>query len=145
MSASSIRRRLREHFGISAPRMTVRTSLPWWERGVAVIVAGAVVGGLVWCAFAMGQAEGRASAGRIDRPLGVQEAEAASAQDDATALRTRNSALESDLAVSRAAEQALSQQVADLSAESARLREEILVLKRLVGDNGAPAASRRLR
>ena len=143
MGASSIRRRLREHFGISAPRMTVRTRLPWWERGAAIVAAGAVVAGLVWLAFDMGQAGGRASAKQIEARSTAEEVE--TTQSDAVALRTRNSTLESDLAMSRGAEQALSRQIDDLSAENAKLKEEVLVLKRLLDDGGRSAASRRVR
>ena len=48
-------RRVRQHFGISAPRMAVRTRLPWWGRGVGVLLLCAVIGGMWWWGFDFGQ------------------------------------------------------------------------------------------
>ena len=47
--------------------------------------------------------------------------------------------------MSRGAEQALSRQVADLSADNARLKEEMIVLQRLVADTGRQSGARRAR
>jgi hypothetical protein len=144
MSVPLIRRRLREHFGISAPRMTVRTSLPWWERGAALVVLAAIAAGLVWWAFDAGRREARVASRDLDARFTSLEGETARLGDDAVALRMRNSELESGLAMSRATEQALSRQVADLSAENARLKEELIVLRRLSDEAAKPAPARRV-
>jgi len=145
MGAPLIRRRFRGHFGISAPRMTVRTSLPWWERGAAAVALAALIGALAWWAFDFGQLFGHVNGKEIDAKLAALQTEAARLQSDASSLRMRNSQLESDLAMSRGAEQALSRQVADLSAENARLKEEMIVLQRLVADTGKQSGPRRAR
>ena len=49
------RRRIRRHFGISAPRMAVRTRLPWWSRGAIAAVLLVVIAGMWWWGFDFGQ------------------------------------------------------------------------------------------
>jgi hypothetical protein len=125
--------------------MTVTTSLPWWERGAAVVALAVLIGGLAWWAFDFGQLFGHVNGKEIDAKFVALQAEAARLQSDASSLRMRNSQLESDLAMSRGAEQALSRQVADLSADNARLKEEMIVLQRLVADTGKQSGVRRGR
>ncbi|TMH66347.1 MAG: hypothetical protein E6H48_11610 [Betaproteobacteria bacterium] len=145
MAVPVIWRRFRGHFGISAPRMTVTTSLPWWERSAAVLVLTAVMAFVVWWAFDFGQIFGGAHLRDVDARTAALQTEAMRLRSDASALRVGYSQLESDLAMSRGAQQALSRQVADLTAENARLKEEAAILQRLVGDTGKSAASPRRR
>jgi hypothetical protein len=145
MTVPIIWRRLRGHFGISAPRMTVTTSLPWWERGAAVLALTAVMAAVVWWAFDSGQIFGGAHRRDVDAQTAALESEATRLRSDASALRVRYSQLESDLAMSRGAQQALSRQVADLTAENAQLKEEAAILQRLVADTGKPAVPPRRR
>jgi hypothetical protein len=147
MAVPIIWRRFRGHFGISAPRMTVTTSLPWWERSAAVLVLTALMAIVVWLAFDFGQIFGSAQRRDIDAQTAALETEAMRLRSDASALRMRYSQLESDLAMSRGAQQALSRQVAELAAENAQLKEEAAILQRLVADKGKSAAppSRRER
>ena len=145
MAVPFIRRRFRGHFGISAPRMTVTTSRPWWERGAVIVAFAALVGAAVWWAFDFGQVFGSAHRRDVDAQTAALETEAMRLRNDASALRVRYSQLESDLAMSRGAQQALSRQVADLTVENARLKEEAAILQRLVADTGKSAAPPRRR
>jgi hypothetical protein len=140
MAVPIIWRRFRGHFGISAPRMTVTTHLPWWERSVAVLALTAVMAIVVWWAFDFGQIFGSAHRRDVDAQAAALETEAVRLRSDASALRVRYSQLESDLAMSRGAQQALSREVADLAAENAKLKEEAAILQRLVADTGTSAA-----
>jgi hypothetical protein len=48
-------RRVRHHFSIDAPRMAVRSHLPWpWKAGLAVALL-LVIGGMWWWGFDFGQ------------------------------------------------------------------------------------------
>lgn len=145
MSTPFIRRRFREHFGIRAPRMTVTARLPWWERGAALAMLAAVMAGIVWWAFDFGQLFGHVNGKDVEAQFAALQSEAARLRSEASSVRMRNSQLESDLAMSRGAEAALSRQVADLTAENARLKEEAMVLNRLVGDAGKSPEPRRGR
>ena len=145
MAVPILWRRFRGHFGISAPRMTVTTRLAWWERGAAVLALTAMMAALVWWAFDFGQIFGSAHRRDVDAPTAALETEATRLRSDASALRVRYSQLESDLAMSRGAQQALSRQVVDLAAENAQLREEAAILQRLAGDTGKSAAAPKRR
>ena len=125
--------------------MTVTTRLAWWERGAAVLALTAMMAALVWWAFDFGQIFGSAHRRDVDAPTAALETEATRLRSDASALRVHYSQLESDLAMSRGAQQALSRQVVDLAAENAQLKEEATILQRLVADTGKPAAPSRRR
>jgi len=139
-------RRVRGHFGISAPRMTVMPRLPWWERGAALLAMLAVMIGLLWCAFDAGQIVGSTvNRNDIEVRIGGVDPEAIGLSRDARAVTMRNDQLESDLAIARGAQQALSRQVAELIAENAHLKEEAAILQRLGYGNGGETAARSVR
>ncbi len=70
-------RRLRRHFGISAPRMAVRTHLSWPWRAVVVAALVAVIGGMWWWGFDFGQILGGLNRREIEEKIVSLEAEAA--------------------------------------------------------------------
>jgi len=125
--------------------MAVITRPPWWARAAASMALVALIGGIAWWAFDFGQLFGHVNRSETDARVLAAETEATRLRSDASNLRMRNSQLESDLAMSRGAEQALSHQIADLAAENAQLKEEATVLKRLVADAGKQAPVRRAR
>jgi hypothetical protein len=55
MAMSPLWRRVSRNFGISAPRMAVRTHLPWWGRGALVLTLIALITGMWWLGFDFGQ------------------------------------------------------------------------------------------
>ena len=128
-------RRLRQHFGISAPRMAVRTRLPWWGRGVVLVVTLAVIGGMWWWGFDFGQIFGGFNRKENEARLVSLESDAAKLRIEASDLRARNSALESELGMTRGAQEALTKQASQLSGENAQLKEELAFLQKLVSDS----------
>src|SRR5512132_1412193 len=98
-------RRLRQHFGISAARMAVRTRLPWWGRGVLLAITLAVIGGMWWWGFDFGQILGGFNRKEIQERLVTLESDAAKWRTEASDLRARNSALESELGMTRGAQE----------------------------------------
>jgi len=128
-------RRVRQHFGISAPRMAVRTHLPWWGRGAIVATLVAVIAGMWWWGFDFGQIFGGFNRKEVEARFVSLEADAAKLRTEATELRARNSALESELAMTRGTQDALTRQTAELSGENAQLNEELAFLQKLVSDS----------
>jgi hypothetical protein len=106
-------RRLRQHFGISAPRMAVRTRLPWWGRGVVLVVTLAVIGGMWWWGFDFGQIFGGFNRQENEARLVSLESDAAKLRIEASELRARSSALESELGMTRGAQEALTRQASE--------------------------------
>jgi len=132
-------RGLRRHFGIAAPRMAVRTHLPWWGRGAIMLTLLAIIAGMWWWGFDFGQIFGGFNRKEVEARLTSLEADAAKYRDEATELRARNATLDSELAMTRGRQEALSRQATDLTGENAQLKEELAFLQKLVVDSSKTA------
>lgn len=128
-------RRVRQQFGIAAPRMAVRTRLPWWGRGTLVLTLLALVAGMWWWGFDFGQIFGGFNRKEVEARLATLEADVERYRTEATKLRSRNATLESELAMSQGAQEALTRQVTEISGESAQVKEELAFLQKLVSDS----------
>jgi len=127
-------RRLRQNFGISAPRMAVRPPLPWWGRGAILLALAVIVTGMWWWGFDFGQLFGGFNRKEVEQKLALLEAEATRNRTEATELRTRSSQLETELAMTKGAQEALSRQATELASENAQLKEELAFLQKLFAD-----------
>jgi hypothetical protein len=129
---------VRQSFGISAPQMAVRTRLPWWGRGLIVLALLAVIGIVWWMYFDARALFGGPNRRDLEARVATLEAEAERYRGEAADLRTRNSQLESDLAMTRGAQEALSRQASDLAGENAQVKEELAFLQKLFADSNKP-------
>ena len=127
-------RKVRQNFGISAPRMAVRTHLPWWGRGTLLVVLLAIIGGMWWWGFDFGQIFGGFNRKEVEARMATLEIDAARFRAEAADLRARNSTLESELAMTSGKQEALSRQAVELTGENAQLKEELAFLQKLVSD-----------
>lgn len=128
-------RRVRTQFGISAPRMAVRTRLPWWGRGALFAVLLVIVGGMWWLGYDFGQIFGGFDRREIEQRLVTLETDAARLRNEASELRARSATLESELAMTRGTQQALTRQAVEISGENTQLKEELAFLQKLVSDS----------
>ncbi len=115
--------------------MSVRTHLPWWGRGAILATLLAVIAGMWWWGFDFGQIFGGFNRKEIEARLVTLETDAAKAKAEAAELRARNSTLESELGMTRGAQEALTRQTTELSGENAQLKEELAFLQKLVSDS----------
>lgn len=129
---------MRQNFGISAPRMAVRTPLPWWGRSLILLALVVTVAGMWWWGFDFGQLFGGFNRKEVEQRLATAEADAARFRTEAADLRTRSSQLESELAMTKGAQEALSRQATELSTENAQLKEELTFLQKLFADANRP-------
>lgn len=118
--------------------MAVRTSLPWWGRVVSLLVLTVVVAGMWWWGFDFGQLFGGVNRRELEARLTTLEADATRARAEATDLRTRNSQLETELAMTKGTQEALTRQAAELAAENAQVKEELAFLQKLFADTKGP-------
>jgi hypothetical protein len=139
VAVSGFWRRFRAQFGIRAPRMAVRPPMPWWGRVATLVVTVGIVVGMWWWGFDFGQIFGGVNRREVEAKLSTLDSEATRLRGEAADVRIRNSRLESDLAMTRGAEQALSRQASDLAAENAQLKEEVAFLQKLVADSSKQA------
>ena len=128
-------RRLRQNFGISAPRMAVRTHLPWWGRGAIVVTLIGIIVGMWWWGFDFGQIFGGFNRKETESRLVTLEAETKKLRAEGFELRTRNSTLESELAMARGSQESQQRQFVELSGENAQLKDELAFLQKLVSDS----------
>lgn len=128
-------RRVRRHFGISAPRMAVRTHLSWPWRAVVIATLLVIVGGMWWWGFDFGQILGGLNRREVEDKVMRLEAESARLRTEAGELRAKTTRLESELAMRDGAQSTLSKQAAELQNENSQLKEELVFLQKLVADS----------
>jgi hypothetical protein len=129
-------RKLRQTFGISAPRMSVRTQLSWRWKIPAMCVLLALIAGLWWWGFDLGQFLGGFNRSEVAEKQERLDTEVAQLREENVRLRGRNSELESDLAMTRGAQVSLSKQTIELQNENTQIKEELAFLQRLFSDTG---------
>src|SRR3989454_7860971 len=124
--------KLRQRFGIAAPRVTIQSQIPWYWRwiGIAVLL-GISAASAAWIYDA-----GRRFAG-FDRSEVQEELRATrSALEDARAeldrLRAITNASDNRLAIERTAQQKLAQQIRALEQDNAKVREELATFESML-------------
>jgi hypothetical protein len=132
-------RRVRQHFGISAPRMAVRTALSWPWRALAVVALLVVIGGMWWWGFDFGQIFGGFNRREVEAKLAAIETEAVQLRAEVAELRVKSTALDSELGIAKGAEATLGKQVRELQSENSQLKEELVFLQKLVADSSRQA------
>jgi FtsZ-binding cell division protein ZapB len=130
---------VRSQFSIDAPRMSVRSHLPWPWRVVLGLALVAMVGGMWWWGFDFGQIFGGFNRKEVESRIAALDTEVATLRADAAGLRTRNSQLESEGAMARGAQATLTKQAEELQNENAQLKEELVFLQQLVADTSRQA------
>lgn len=144
-SGTSIKlRRLRQRFGINAPRLAIRTHVPWYWRALTVIAIVSVsLASAAWIYDA-----GRKIAGyHVNESVGeIQSLRNYVMELDAelTKLRSLAGTGESSLQIERATRMQLANQVKALESENAALREDLAFFEGLMpgGDSAEEAAVR---
>ena len=129
-------RKLRQTFGISAPRMAVRTHLSWRWKIPALLALLVLIVGMWWWGFDFGQFLGGFDRGRVAEKQGKLESEVALFKDENGKLRARAAQLEMDLNITRGAQATLSKQSLELQAENTQIKEELAFLQKLFSDTG---------
>ena len=125
-------KRLRQRFGISAPKVAVRTHVPWYLRWLLLAVLLAFSAALAaWMYDAgrqyagSGQSAGPEELARIRQQSEVSRIELAKLHAIANAADAR-------LAIERAAQAQLAQQIRQLEQENARLREDVAIFENML-------------
>ncbi len=132
--------KLRQRFGIAAPKVSVRTHVPWYLRwlGLAVaLVFSVALAAWTWDA-------GRRFAGfdrsEVEQDLATARAEAAKLREELERLRALANAADSKVVIERTAQQKLAQQIRGLEQENARVREELALFESMLSSETSVAA-----
>src|SRR5450432_3835876 len=108
-------RKLRQTFGISAPRMAVRTHLSWRWKVPALLLSLGLIAGMWWWGFDFGQI-----LGGFNR----------------SAVAEKQAQLETDLNITRGSQATLTKQSLELQSENTQIKEELAFLQKLSSDSG---------
>ncbi len=132
--------KLRQRFGIAAPKVSVRTHVPWYLRwlGIAAMLAIAAVMAL-WMYDA-----GRRFAGfdrsEVEQEISAARGELAKTREELERLRAIANAADSKVSIERTAQQKLAQQARGLEQDNARLREELAIFESMLSADTASTA-----
>jgi hypothetical protein len=125
-------KKIRQRFGISAPRMTVKTHVAWYWRMLGLVV-------VLSCSFALAAwiyDAGRRFAGfdqsEAEQQLSELRESVGRLTPEAAGLRASVNASESKLQIERAAQTQLLRQVKALEDENARLKEDLAFFENLI-------------
>ncbi|MCX7165460.1 MAG: hypothetical protein NTV11_04190 [Rhodocyclales bacterium] len=126
-------RRLRGRFGISAPRVAVRTHLPWYWRALSVIVlAGASLALAGWI-YDAGQRFAGFHQGVSEHEIAGMRERIAGLESDLERTRKVANASESRLRIESTSQEQLSLQIRSLEEENTRLKSDLATFESLAG------------
>jgi len=133
-------RTLQRKFGISAPRVAVRTHIAWYWRWLGYVALGAFVVGVGWTTYDYGmelagfrQSEAAQALARLNGEIRQREARILE-------LRSQVAAAERQMQIERATYGDLAKQVKLLAEENAVLREDLGFFQSLMAAGGKEGA-----
>jgi hypothetical protein len=126
-------RRLRSRFGISAPRVAIRTHLPWYWRALSVIVlAGASLALAGWI-YDAGQRFAGFHQGASEHEITSMRERISRLESDLESARKVANASESRLRIESTSLGQLSLQIRTLEEENTRLKSDLATFESLAG------------
>ena len=135
---SKILRAVKSRFGINAPRLAVRTRVPWPLRVFSVVVL--VAGGLLlgqWV-FETGARVAGFERGRSQEELAELRLRGAQLQQENATLKADNLRKTQDLEIEQTTHADLAKSLRSLQDENASLREDNAVFRNLLAPNDGP-------
>jgi hypothetical protein len=134
-------RRLRGRFGIAAPRMAVRTHVPWYWRALATVVLLAVALALAGWTYDAGRRFAGFDRSESNDEITSLREKLVLLQSEVERLRSVAASSESNLQIERTALAGVSGQVKALEEENIHLKENLAVYENLAGGGGGKAES----
>ncbi len=132
-------RRWRNRFGISAPKVAVRTHIPWYWRILATIVVMSISIALAGWVYDAGREIAGFDRHETEQEINTLRDRVAELEHETTKLSALANAGESTLQIERTAQQQLVSQVKALELENGRLKEELAFFENLAAAEGKEA------
>jgi hypothetical protein len=132
--------KLRQRFGIAAPKVSVRTHVPWYLRWLGLAVALVLSVALAAWTWDAGRRFAGFDRSEVDQELSAARAELDKQRVELERLRALTNASDSKVAIERTAQQKLAQQIRTLEQENARVREELALFESMLSSDSAVAA-----
>ena len=132
--------KLRQRFGIAAPKVAVRTHVPWYLRWLGVAILLAFSAALAAWIYDAGRRFAGFDRSEVEQELSSARRELASERDELSRLRAVSNAADSKISIERTAQQKLAQQIKSMEQENARLREELALFESMLSADTSSAA-----
>jgi hypothetical protein len=130
----------RQRFGIAAPRVSVRTHVPWYVRWLGLAVMLAFSAALAAWMYDAGRRFAGFDRSEVEQEMSAARSELAKLRDELDRLRAVANAADSKVSIERTAQQKLAQQIRTLEQDNARLREELAIFESMLSSETTAAA-----
>ena len=130
----------RQRFGIAAPKVSVRTHVPWYLRWLGVAVLLAFSAALAVWMYDAGRRFAGFDRSEVEQELNAARSELRKMREELERLRAVANAADSKVSIERTAQQKLAQQIRGLEQDNARLREELAIFESMLSSDTASAA-----
>ena len=134
--------KLRQRFGIAAPKVLVRTHVPLYLRWFGIAVMLALSASLAVWMYDAGRRFAGFDRGEVEQELSAARSELGKLRAELERLQAIANAADSKVSIERTAQQKVSQQARALEQENARLREELAIFESMLSSDTASAAPR---
>lgn len=131
---------LKRTFGIAAPRVAVRTHVPWYWRWTVIIALGAAVAGVGWVAYHFGMTFAGFRQGETDSTLARFSETVSRQQQEIAELRVQAAHARRELQMERATYGHLEKQVKSLTEQNAALKEDLAFFQSVMPAGGGNVA-----
>lgn len=128
-----ILRRLRGRFGISAPRVAVRTHLPWYWRALSVIMLSGASLALAGWIYDAGRQFAGFHQGASEQEIEAMRDRVAKLEAELESARKIANSSESRLRIESTSQERLAKQISTLEEENSRLKADLATFESLAG------------
>jgi hypothetical protein len=132
--------KLRQRFGIAAPKVAVRTLVPWYVRWLVIAVLFAFSAALAAWIYDAGRRFAGFDRSEVEEELAAARRQNAEVGAELQRLRAASNAADSKLSIERTAQQQLAQQIRGLEQDNARLKEDLAIFESMLSSDTAGAA-----
>ena len=133
-------RQLRKHFGVSAPKLSVKTHVAWHWRALGIGFIFAVVGWMVWTGFDAGRLLGGFYKSEADERRLQLETQVTTLTAENKQMMSKVTRLESEMQMGKGAQDSLTRQALELQTENTQLKEELSYLQQLISGSSKEGA-----
>jgi hypothetical protein len=130
----------RQRFGIAAPKVSVRTHVPWYLRWLGLAVMLAFSAALAAWMYDAGRRFAGFDRSEVEQELSAARRELGKLRAELEPLRATSNSADSKVSIERTAQQKLAQQIRSLEQENARVREELAIFESMLSSETAGAA-----
>jgi len=124
--------KLRQRFGIAAPRVSVRSEVAWYLRWVGLVLVLACSAALAAWMYDAGRRFAGFDCSEVEQELGEARRDLEATRAELERVRAVANAADARLSIERTAQQKFAQQIRGLEQETARLREELAIFESML-------------